>query len=198
METARCLLQDLQITHKFWGYAVLTAAHIHNRIPSQSHNDTSPMEFWTGQPPTIGHLHVFGSTAWVHVPKEKRRKLEAKSIKGIFVGYEEEAGTKVYRIYDPKAKQVMVARDVIIDESNNVSPDTVTDNLGQKTTIDWEPESQIPTVNPEISNEVPSEYDRLDPVTPLSETQEPVYGAEMRDSIVLRPLLAITQNRKES
>ena len=36
MESARCLLLDLQSTHQLWGYAVLTAAHIHNRLPSRA------------------------------------------------------------------------------------------------------------------------------------------------------------------
>ena len=94
MESAQCLLQDLQITHPLWGHAVLTATHIHNRLPSWSHNNTSPIEFWTRHALTIGHFRVFGSMAWVHVPKERWRKLDPKSIEGILVGYEEEAGTK--------------------------------------------------------------------------------------------------------
>ena len=31
MESARCILQDSKLDFSFWGYAVLTAAHIHNR-----------------------------------------------------------------------------------------------------------------------------------------------------------------------
>ena len=136
MESAQCLLPDLQITQEFWGHAVLTAAHIHNRLPSRNHDNTSPIEFWTGKAPTIGHFRVFGSTAWVHVPKERRRKLDAKSIKGILVGYEEEAGTKVYRVYDPEAKRVLVSRDVIIDESTELSPTRTTDIPVQQARIE--------------------------------------------------------------
>jgi len=88
METARCLLLESQISFKFWGHAALTAAHVHNRLPSRSHNNTSPIAFWTGKEPSIGHLPVFGSTPWLHIPKEMRRKLAAKSLKGILVGYE--------------------------------------------------------------------------------------------------------------
>ena len=72
MENARCILEDSQIGKEFWGYAVLTAPHIHNRLPSRSHNDKSPLEYWTGKLPKIGHLRVFGSTTWVHIPTEKR------------------------------------------------------------------------------------------------------------------------------
>ena len=165
MESARYLLLDLQITHEFWGDAVLTGAHIHNRILSQSHNNTSPIVFWTGKAPTIGHFRVFGSTDWVHVPKERRRKQDAKSIRGILVGCEEEAGTKVYRIYDRETKRVLVFRDVIIDESTVPSPNNSSDNPAEKTKIECEPESQIPKSDANIRTDIPDEYLKLDPVT---------------------------------
>ena len=40
-----------------------------------------------GRKPNLQHLRVFGSIAYVHVPKEKRRKLDAKSEKCILVYY---------------------------------------------------------------------------------------------------------------
>ena len=42
MESARCILKDSKLGNEFWGYAVLTAAHIHNRLLSCSHQDKSP------------------------------------------------------------------------------------------------------------------------------------------------------------
>jgi hypothetical protein len=38
--------------------------------------------------PTVSHMRVFGSTAYIHVPKEKRNKLDPVSTKGVFLGYE--------------------------------------------------------------------------------------------------------------
>ena len=38
----------------------------------------------------LRHLRVFGSIAYVHVPKEKRRKLDAKAEKCILGGYSDE------------------------------------------------------------------------------------------------------------
>ena len=121
MENARCMLEDSQIGKEFWGYAVLTAAHIHNRLTSRSHNDKSPLEYWTGKLPEIGHLRVFGSTTWLHIPTEKRQKLDAKSVKCILVRYEEDAGSRVYRRYNPIAKKVILSRDVIVDESQKLA-----------------------------------------------------------------------------
>ena len=42
MDNARCMLEDSKLRNSFWGLAVLTAADIHNRIPSRSHEDMSP------------------------------------------------------------------------------------------------------------------------------------------------------------
>jgi len=34
MESARCMLHEAGLDKQFWGFAVTTAAHIHNRLPS--------------------------------------------------------------------------------------------------------------------------------------------------------------------
>ena len=39
----------------------------------------------TGKKPSIKHLKFFGCDAYVHVPKEKRRKLDNKAEKCIFI-----------------------------------------------------------------------------------------------------------------
>jgi len=117
MDSARCILEDSKLGNIFWGHAVLTSVHIHNRLPSQSHQDISPREHWTGMEPGIRHLRVFGSTAWVYTPKERRQKLDPKSVRSIFVRYEEVAGSKVYRLFNPVTKGIILSRDVIFDES---------------------------------------------------------------------------------
>ena len=88
METARCLLGDSKLGKEFWGYALVTAIHIHYQLPSRSHDNRSPIEYWTGKVPGIGHLRVFGSTAGVYISKENRQKLDSKAVKCILVGYE--------------------------------------------------------------------------------------------------------------
>jgi hypothetical protein len=47
--------------------------------------------------PEIGHLRIFGCPFYIHVPKEKRTKLEPSGRKGVFVGYNKTS--KAYRIY---------------------------------------------------------------------------------------------------
>jgi hypothetical protein len=59
-------------------------------------------------------LRIFGSPVYIHVPKEKRNKLEPSRKKGTFVGYNETS--KSYRIYVPGEKYVEVCRDVTFHE----------------------------------------------------------------------------------
>ena len=51
---------------------------------------------------------------YVHVPKEKRAKLERSSKKGIFVGYSD--CLKAYQVYIPGQRHIEVSRDVIFHE----------------------------------------------------------------------------------
>ena len=47
----------------------------------------------------VSHLRIFGFPVYIHIPKEKRTKLDPSGKKGIFVGYSE--SSKAYRIYFP-------------------------------------------------------------------------------------------------
>jgi hypothetical protein len=59
-------------------------------------------------------LKVFGSKPFSHIPKENRRKLDAKSVKCIFIGYC--VDHKAYKMYDPITHKVFASRDVIFHE----------------------------------------------------------------------------------
>ena len=60
-------------------------------------------------------MRAFGCTAYAHVLKDERQKLDSKSRK-CFLGYGSE--TKGYRLYDPKRKRVFFSRDVLFNESD--------------------------------------------------------------------------------
>jgi hypothetical protein len=64
--------------------------------------------------PSVDHLRIFGSPVYIHVPKEKRTKLEPLGKKGTFVGYSETS--KAYRIYVPRQNFIEVSRDVTFHE----------------------------------------------------------------------------------
>ena len=53
---------------------------------------------------------------YIHIPKEKRTKLDPSGKKGVFVGYSERS--KAYRIYFLGYKKVDISRDVTFDEDS--------------------------------------------------------------------------------
>ena len=122
VEMARTMLKHKKLEHSFWAEAITTANYIKNRCPTKALQDLTPHEVWTGRKPNIDHLRTFGSTAYAHIPKEKRSKLDSKALQGIFLGYSEES--KAYRIYDKNSGKLIVSRDVIFQEQeeDNMSP----------------------------------------------------------------------------
>ncbi len=61
----------------------------------------------------LSHLRIIESTTWVHILKEKIKKLNDRSWKRIYVSYEDE---NQYRIYDSRTSKIHIVRDVKFDE----------------------------------------------------------------------------------
>ena len=73
---------------------------------------------WTSKKPSIKHLKVFGCDTNVHVPKEKRSKLDNKDEKCIFIGYKD--GMKGYKLWNPITKNIVYSRDAVFREVKDV------------------------------------------------------------------------------
>ena len=114
LEKARCMLSNVGLVKEFWAEACNTAVYLINRSPSSWLDFGIPEEEWMGKKISYSHIQVFGCEAYVHVPKEKRKKLDPKSQKGIFLGYgEDQFG---FRIWDPVGKKIIRSRDVVFNE----------------------------------------------------------------------------------
>jgi hypothetical protein len=85
-----------------------------NQTPTAAVHGMTPEEKFTGKKPDVSHLRVFGCIAYVHVPDEKRSKLDPKAEKCIFIGYSLEQ--KGYRCFNPSTRKLQVSRDVVFDE----------------------------------------------------------------------------------
>ena len=72
VETARTMLLDTNLPPKIWAEAISTAAYLRNRSPSSGVGGITPYQAWYRQKPCVGHLRVFGCTAFIHIPKDKR------------------------------------------------------------------------------------------------------------------------------
>lgn len=112
--TARCLLQHSKLNLEFTEYAIKTAAYLLQfRSAMTDKNKTSYEQFYQIKP-HIKHLKVFGCDCYVHT--NDNSKLEARAVKGIFVGYSElkENGYEVLLIDNDK---VITSRDVVFEEN---------------------------------------------------------------------------------
>ena len=91
----------------------MTACYIQNRLPTKAAEKT-PFELWHGFKPDLSHIHVVGSKAYVHIPKEKRTKWDSHAEEGVLVGYNETS--KGYRILFPATSKVTASQTVVFDE----------------------------------------------------------------------------------
>lgn len=160
MEMARSMLKEKGLPNTFWAEAVYTAVYIMNRCPTKAVQDKTPIEAWSGKKPSAKHLRVFGSICYIHVPKEKRHKLEDKTERGIFLGYSTQS--KGYRIYNLPAKKLIISRDVEIDESASWNWD---EEKVERSNL------SIPMQKPQVIEEVEEEATE-DPGTPYSPPQQ--------------------------
>jgi hypothetical protein len=74
-------------------------------------------EKFTSKEPDVSHLKMFSCIAYVHVPDEKRSKLDPKAKKCIFIGYSLEQ--KGYRCFNPSTRKLQVIRNVVFYEMVN-------------------------------------------------------------------------------
>jgi transposase InsO family protein len=114
-EMANCMVQSKGLSLKYWAEAISCANYIVNRTPTKDFKNITLEEAWTKIKLDVSHFRVFGSIAWAHIPDEKRKALQPKSEKCIFVGYSEDV--KGYRLLQPHCNEIILRRDVKFDEN---------------------------------------------------------------------------------
>jgi hypothetical protein len=108
------MLKSKNMPKEFWAKAVDCAVYLLNRCNTSSLENITLQVAWSGLKPTVSHLKVFGSVAYAHIPNQRRVKLDDKSLKLIFVGYDERF--KSYKLFDPTSKKIYISRDVHVNE----------------------------------------------------------------------------------
>ncbi|KAI3777741.1 hypothetical protein L1987_47543 [Smallanthus sonchifolius] len=108
------LIASKNMPKMFWAEAAMWSFYVLNRSPSKALTDTTLEEAWSGSKPTVEHFRVWRSLAHVHVPKEKRIKLDDRSFPCVLTGMNEEY--KAYILIDPKSMKVVVSKDVVFEE----------------------------------------------------------------------------------
>ena len=110
LDTARCMMFGANLGPKYWGYAVLHSSYVRNRCGKGNSVNKSPYEMLHRKKPSIKDLKVFGCLCYVHVPKERRSKLEARSVQSIFLGFS--ATSKACIVQNVNTNRVYGSRDV--------------------------------------------------------------------------------------
>lgn len=162
-EMVRCLLNDAALPRELWGEAIMTANFLQNRMPSNAlPSGKTPFELWHGYAPDYDRLRVFGSSAWVQVPTEKRRKLDSTSKRMTFVGYSQEQ--KGYRFWDPEAQKTVVSRDSVFLELGN----------GSMQLSESMPQTMVPNDESLLNEHVDMDHTQEEISTDIYEVQEEI------------------------
>ncbi|CAB0016811.1 unnamed protein product, partial [Nesidiocoris tenuis] len=114
MNKVRAMLDHSNADYRMWAEAANTAVHLMNCSPTKRLKEAVPFELWSGSKVDLSYLRVFGCVAFAHVPDAKRRKLDPKAERLMFVGYSDVS--KGYRLFDPKTAGVRTSRDVVFVE----------------------------------------------------------------------------------
>jgi hypothetical protein len=114
LEEVKAMIHDQDLPMHLWAKAARPVVYVQNGSRHCILENKTPEEMFKGEKPEVGHLRIFGCRVYVHVPKDKRSKLDPSGKKGIFVGYSETS--KAYRVYIPGHRQIETSRDVTFDE----------------------------------------------------------------------------------
>jgi len=117
MNMVRSMLSDKNIPKTFWAEAVNWTIYVLNMCPTLAVKNVTLEEAWSEVKPSINHFWVFCCIAHVHVPEERRIKLDNTNIICVLLGVSEES--KGYRLFDPVAKRIVVSGDVILKKKSN-------------------------------------------------------------------------------
>jgi hypothetical protein len=149
----KAMLHDQSFPMYLWAEACNTVVYLWNRSPHQILEGKTPEEAYTCSKPEIGHLKIFGCPFYIHIPVEKRTKLQPSGQRGILVGYNMDL--KAYRVFLPDQRKTVVSRDVKFEEN-------MTSRKSQDLQVDAEGSQEV----------VPKTYPRAE--TSSSESQTPM------------------------
>jgi hypothetical protein len=112
----RSWLKRACLPKTLWFKASRCAAYVINRTSTKALNFSStPYEIKEGVKPSVLNFRIFGCKAYVHIPKEKRTKLDEQGIPAIFVGYSEKSSG--YEFFNLITGEFFVSGSAIFDET---------------------------------------------------------------------------------
>ena len=196
VECAKSMLFHAKLPTQFWAEAISFAADVRNRFLCPRVRQKTSFELMTGKIPRVDHLRVFGSTAWTFVPKERRKKLDAKSECGVMVGCFENS---LYKVWIPERRTALLTRHVRILENNFL-------DSGRVQTDEAEEELYPGEEHSDKTVSVPNK--NVNPIAPVisateiqstpSPTESPLTAAEQDMLTYIPEKLSVTRGRDDS
>ena len=119
MGRVRAIIEDAKFPRELWDEIATTVVYLKNRSPTSALDNLTPHEAWHKTKPNLQHLRILGCTAYVHVPEEKRIKLDSHTMEGQLIGY---GGTNQWKVWIPSRGEhgeVVTSRDVIFNEERS-------------------------------------------------------------------------------
>jgi hypothetical protein len=114
MEHARSMRLHAGLPLQLWEDVVDMFFYLINKGPSISLDGRIPEEECTGKKVNYSFLKSFDCESFVHIDKENRTKLEEKSKKWTFIGYN--VNDFSYLLWDYENKKIIRSRYVIVNE----------------------------------------------------------------------------------
>jgi hypothetical protein len=103
-DIARTTLNHSLLPSKLWSYAYRSACFLINRLSNRRCKST-PLELWSNRTPKGDSFYPFGVRACVHVPKERRRKMNERGWTGYLVGYQDDE--RGWFFWNPETQKVI-------------------------------------------------------------------------------------------
>ncbi|MBW0511138.1 hypothetical protein O181_050853 [Austropuccinia psidii MF-1] len=110
-DMAQTMLNASNLPSSFWSYAYPCATNIHNRLSNTRTAPMTPMEQLLGIQPDPAQIYPFGARAIVHVPSEKRDKLEERGRECVLLTLTKSGHGWIF--YDPRAKHIFQSSSAI-------------------------------------------------------------------------------------
>jgi hypothetical protein len=75
-EIVKALINDQGLSMYLWAKEAMTTIYVQNRSPHHILKDMTLEESFSGKKPNVEHLRIFGCHVYIHIPKDKGKKLE--------------------------------------------------------------------------------------------------------------------------
>jgi hypothetical protein len=109
VELARAMINAHGLPEFLWELAVAHAAYLRNRAFTSPLADHTPYEIWHNNKPNVAHLREFGAPVWIlHQGQAKQRKLQPKSARRAYVGYNDGSNSVLY--YNAATRKILSSR----------------------------------------------------------------------------------------